>query len=92
MHTVHVKQENRTVPANEDETLEQVADRENIGIPFGCKNGICGTCIIKIDRGMEHLSPKEPKERNTLEMFGAGEEHRLACQCHVHGDVDINEP
>ncbi len=62
-------------------------------IPFGCTNGICGTCIVSVKNGSENLSPKDAEEGHTLEMFGAEEpEHRLACQCVVHGDVDLDNP
>lgn len=62
-------------------------------IPFGCTNGVCGTCITKIIKGKENLSLMEAREKNTLEMFGALDgEHRLACQCRVNGDVTLDNP
>lgn len=82
----------RTVEAAQGESLHDVCDREILGIPFSCKNGVCGTCIVKVVKGAEHLGERNERERNTLEMFDAGPEHRLSCQCHVHGDVELDQP
>lgn len=58
------------------------------GIPFGCQSGICGTCIIEVLEGMEHLS-----ERNQQETDMELEEHeRLACQCRIlSGTVKVRQ-
>ena len=66
-----------------DEEIE-VADGENIvdaieeaGVPIGCSNGVCGTCEIEIEAGMENLS-----ERNQEEIdLGMEGNKRLGCQC-----------
>jgi ferredoxin len=89
MPNVTFKSDNKTVQANQGQPLIEVATSNNSSIPFGCKNGICGTCLIKVNKGMENLSPPEDKEKNTLAMFGAGPQNRLTCQCKVNGDVEI---
>lgn len=59
-------------------------------IAFGCEDGVCGTCLIHVKKGMDGLSEKEEREAQTLEMMGMNDsEHRLACQCRVSGDVEI---
>ncbi len=82
----------RTVDATMGEPLKEVCDREILGVPFSCRNGVCGTCTIKITKGKENLNPKQANERETLAMLGAAEEHRLACQCMVQGDVEFDSP
>lgn len=73
--------------------LVDICREAGSSIPFGCTNGICGTCIISVLEGMDNLSEQEPDEEMTLEMFGADKpEHRLACQCRVDGDVTIDNP
>lgn len=69
--------------------FRDVAMEQNLGIPFGCENGICSTCLIKIGAGMENLSPRSEQEEATLGARGAGENERLACQCVVNGDVEF---
>lgn len=54
-----------------------------LGIPFGCQNGVCGTCRIDIIEGMEYLNPRTPPE-NDMELEGT---ERLACQCRIKGGV-----
>lgn len=55
---------------------------EEAGLPFACTEGICGTCIVEVLDGMEHLSSYTQEERDFL-----GEEsmERMACQCTIQG-------
>lgn len=79
--------------AAEGEKLVDVARRAGSSIPFGCTNGICGTCIVRATKGKENLSEQDSEEAMTLEMFGADDpEHRLACQCVLKGDVTLDNP
>ena len=60
---------------------------EEAGIPFGCKDGLCGTCIITVIDGKENLSEKNDKERDLL---GNAADERLACQCMLKkGNITI---
>lgn len=52
---------------------------ESAGIPFGCTEGVCGTCIIQVIEGQENLSDFSEAEQDFLGDDGMGE--RLACQC-----------
>lgn len=69
--------------------LREVAMQNNLGIPFGCENGICSTCLIQINSGMENLTPKTEQEEATLAVRSAAPEQRLACQCVVNGDIEF---
>ena len=55
---------------------------EEMGIPFGCREGNCGTCEIRVISGKEHLSPYSEAEQE----FGLTDNHRLACQCVIAKD------
>ncbi len=60
---------------------------ESVGIPFGCTEGCCGTCIIEVTEGMENLSAFTEAEEDFL---GEMEEERMACQCSIKkGTVKI---
>jgi len=54
---------------------------ELLGVPFGCKQGICGTCIIEVAEGMINLEVKNERE----EEKGLFPNQRLACQCVIKG-------
>lgn len=71
--------------------LKDVAQKGGLGIPFGCENGLCGTCLIQINSGMENLSEKTEQEEFTLDARMAEPNMRLACQCKVNGDVEFEQ-
>lgn len=52
---------------------------EELGVPFSCKNGICGTCMIDIIEGEENLSELTEQEKD----LARDKKHRLACQCKI---------
>ena len=59
---------------------------EDLGVPFGCRNGICGTCMIDIVEGEENLSELTEKEHD----LDRDRTHRLACQSKVKsGNIKI---
>ena len=59
---------------------EQIKDVcEELEIPFGCRQGDCGTCTIEIIEGMENLGERTEKE---VEMIWQ-DNLRLACQCSI---------
>ena len=53
---------------------------EEAGIPFACEEGVCGTCVIEVEEGMEHLSEFTQEE---IDFLGDQETERLACQCKI---------
>ena len=55
---------------------------EDAGVPFACEEGICGTCIIEVEEGMENLSEFTEEEEDFI---GDEGEERLACQCKIKG-------
>lgn len=72
-----------------DEDEIEIADGERIkdaceeaGVPFACEEGICGTCVIEVEEGMENLSEVTEEEEDFL---GDECEERLACQCRING-------
>ncbi|MBT4384583.1 (2Fe-2S)-binding protein [Candidatus Peregrinibacteria bacterium] len=72
-------------------SFREAAQAGGLGIPFGCENGICSTCLIKIGSGMENLSERTDQEEMTLDARGADDNVRLACQCKVNGDVSFEQ-
>lgn len=61
---------------------------EEMGIPFACEEGICGTCVIYVEEGEANLSDPTQEEEDFL---GTGTRERLACQCKIKcGKVRIS--
>lgn len=59
---------------------------EELGVPFGCNSGVCGTCMINIVSGEENLNDLTEEEK----ALKRDKKHRLACQCKIEkGDVKI---
>lgn len=59
-------------------------------IPFGCRSGACGACVIEVLEGLEALGEPDDDELDFLEDLGrTGGDHRLACQCRLRGDATI---
>lgn len=53
---------------------------EEFGVPFACEEGVCGTCVIEVEQGMDNLSPFTQEEEDFLGEMGC---ERLACQCRI---------
>ncbi len=69
--------------------LEEAAARAHASLPFGCRSGICGACLVTVCDGAANLSPATRAERATLHARGAAPGQRLACQATVEGDVVV---
>jgi len=70
------------VPAGS--TIQDVAEKSGSSIPFGCRDGECGTCVINVLEGMDFLSPLNEKEKKVLSTMP--DHHlnsRLSCQMKI---------
>jgi ferredoxin len=73
---VHAKTKSeREVPNGEK--IKPMA--EELGVLFGCEDGICGTCMVDVVRGEENLSELTQQEKD----LERDKTHRLACQCKI---------
>ncbi len=60
---------------------------EQLGTPFGCRAGMCGTCRVEVLEGMDNLEPRNDRE---IAMGLEDSPFRLACQCKLkEGEVKI---
>ena len=77
--TITVQPSGRTFTANPDEALLAAAMRQGIGLPYGCKDGACGSCKCKKVSGdvthgthqVKALSPEEAEQGFILTCCGA---------------------
>ena len=62
----------------------------NSPILFGCRSGICGTCLVEVESGS--IDEPEADEKEALEIFAPGNpKARLACQLHLTGDLCLRK-
>ncbi|MGK2954036.1 MAG: 2Fe-2S iron-sulfur cluster-binding protein [Thiobacillus sp.] len=79
-----------TVPAGT--RLIEVSEKVGAGITYSCREGECGTCIMKIVSGMENLAQRSVLEDKVLQENMAGRNNRLACQAQVLGGEVVVRP
>ena len=87
---VHFLLEDMDVEVPNGATFFDVVNASGADVTFGCRNGTCGTCRIRIENGLENLSPMNSEERDFLGSMDANENERLGCQVCIHGDVSID--
>jgi ferredoxin len=68
--------------------LIDMCEDYDTSILFGCRDGACGACMIKVEEESA-LSPMGEDEKDFLETMAALPNERLACQCKVLADVTI---
>lgn len=74
------------LPLRKGGTILDHARRAGVEVYSECGGkGECGRCVVRVERGMEALSPPTDAERK----FGLGEDLRLACQAVLVRDEDV---
>ncbi|MFD3540136.1 2Fe-2S iron-sulfur cluster-binding protein [Streptomyces sp. NPDC058662] len=59
-------------------------------IPFGCRSGACGACVIEVIDGFRSLGEADLDETDFLEDLGRTDgTYRLACQCRLLGSATV---
>jgi ferredoxin len=79
-----------TVLARAGDTLLEVAERNGVRIPAGCRMGMCGADPVRILAGVKNLDAPTGTERATLQRVGAGEGCRMACVARPIGPVSVS--
>ncbi|MCG8671697.1 MAG: (2Fe-2S)-binding protein [Pseudomonadales bacterium] len=75
------------VSVEEDELLSEVLDATNSPLLFGCRTGICGTCVIEVEG---ELPPADDDEKELLEIYAPGNPNaRLACQIELTSSIRV---
>ncbi|MDP2076860.1 MAG: 2Fe-2S iron-sulfur cluster binding domain-containing protein [Sulfuricurvum sp.] len=65
-------------------TIQDIVEASGSALPFGCRDGECGTCVVMIESGMEFMSPINDKEKAVLKTVAeTSAKARLACQMKV---------
>jgi CDP-4-dehydro-6-deoxyglucose reductase len=86
-YQVELKKSGRTFTVEEDETVLEAAIRQGVQLPYGCKNGACGSCKGKVLEGrMEHGDHSQSALSTLDETAGA----TLLCCAHPKSNVLID--
>ncbi len=86
-YQVELKKSGRSFLVEEDETILEAAIRQGIGLPYGCKNGACGSCKGKVLNGrIEHGDHSQSALSTLDETAGA----TLLCCAHPKSNVLID--
>lgn len=64
---------------------------ENSPLLFGCRSGLCGTCLIELEEcGQERLAPPSRDEAEALAIYAPDNPRaRLACQIHICANLKV---
>jgi ferredoxin len=89
MPKVTIVTDDKTIDVAENYAMIDMCEEHDTSILFGCRDGACGACMIRVLEGSENLSPMEDHERDFLETMAAEKNERLACQCKVRGDIRV---
>ena len=65
--TVTVQPSGKSFPVERDEPILQAAIREGVGLPYGCKDGACGSCKCRLLEGRVIHGAHQQKALSTEE-------------------------
>jgi CDP-4-dehydro-6-deoxyglucose reductase len=87
--TITVQPSGRGFQAQPGETLLAAGIRQNIGLPYGCQDGACGSCKCKVLAGDVALGPHLDKALTPEER---AQGYILTCRGTATGDVTLHAP
>jgi len=74
--------------------LLEAGEVAGVEMEAGCFNCSCGTCVVEVVQGMDHLEEPCPEELDVLDQWNRDpEKFRLACCVKVKdGEIVIRQP
>ncbi len=80
------------VSVPEGANLSQVLTALNSPVLFGCRTGICGSCLVQVEEGFNTLSEAAPEEKEALRLYApANAKARLACQVVLNCNICLKK-
>lgn len=90
MPTIEVVNDNVSLKAEPGKTILETTLDAGIPHTHACGGqALCSTCRVYIEKGQEHLCPRNKKEEALASQLGLLPEVRLACQATISGDVKL---
>jgi len=84
--TVTIRPSGRTFATEGDETVLAAALRNGVGLPYGCKNGACGTCRSRL---LEGTLAHKPHSASALSDADEAKGYTLVCSAIPQSDLVI---
>ncbi|MGB3533210.1 MAG: 2Fe-2S iron-sulfur cluster-binding protein [Microcoleaceae cyanobacterium] len=79
----------QTLELEKDALISEHLTVQNSPVLFGCRTGICGTCLIEVEGD---IPPPDVEELEILEIFAPGNQKvRLACQIKLTNNIKIKK-
>jgi ferredoxin len=77
-----------TFEANHGETILEAAENAGLDLPYGCRRGMCGTCVAHVTRGKVRMPGDD--------LFGLMDDERergyiLICSTYAASDLDLED-
>lgn len=77
----------KPITLSERTPLAEVLTIQNSPVLFGCRTGICGTCLVTVTG---NVPPAEPDEQELLDLLAPDcSSARLACQLDITHDLKL---
>lgn len=79
--------EGREIAADHGELLLDVLLRAEQPVTFGCRSGVCHSCMLRVENGDIAAAAQQG-----LTASQAATGHILACRCSISGDLAVSRP
>jgi ferredoxin len=77
-----------TITLEKNQLLSEHLTVHNSPVLFGCRTGICGTCVVRLKGD---ILPPNDEEKEVLVIIADGHlEARLACKIDLISDIEID--
>jgi CDP-4-dehydro-6-deoxyglucose reductase len=86
MYQVTIQNSGHTFGVEPSESILEAALRQGIILPYGCRNGACGSCMGTVLEGSVDYPDGQPA---ALSYSDAAQQKALFCQAHPASDVTI---
>ena len=77
------------IQLNAKANLSEHLSADNSPVLFGCRTGLCGTCIIGVTVLKGTIAPPDEDEQEVLALYSEHPQARLACQIQITADLHL---
>ncbi len=82
---VEIKSSGHRFPVESGQTILEAALQHGIGLPYGCRDGACGSCMATLESGEVHYPDGEPEALDGENATGKV----IICQAYPRSDLVI---
>lgn len=86
-YSVKIEPSGHAFQVEENETILEAALRQGVTLPYGCRNGACGSCVAKVVSGEIKYDDEDHPPAVTEDEHAIG--MTALCQAHAASDVVI---